>query len=182
MDDKRFFLERLIKENPETKILVFVRTRVRAERVFRALERVNIKSLTIHGAKDQQERLSAMNRFKSGETYVLIATDVTARGIDIPDVDFVVNYDLPEIAESYVHRVGRTGRGTKKGRAVSFCSPEEKPILNEIEAFLDQEIQVLDIGRDDYSATIDFSEAITHDWRALLAEDAPKQPKKSKKK
>lgn len=181
MDDKRFFLERLINENAGSKILVFVRTRVRAERVFKALERVNIKSLTIHGAKDQQDRLSVMSRFKSGETTVLIATDVSARGIDIPDVDFVVNYDLPEIAENYVHRVGRTGRGMKKGIAVSFCSPEEKPILTEIETFLEQEITVLNIDHADYSATVDFSAANPHDWRALLDEDIQKQTKKRKK-
>lgn len=181
MDDKRFFLERLINENAGSKILVFVRTRVRAERVFKALERVNIKSLTIHGAKDQQDRLSVMSRFKSGETTVLIATDVSARGIDIPDVDFVVNYDLPEIAENYVHRVGRTGRGMKKGIAVSFCSPEEKPILTEIETFLEQEITVLSIDHADYSATVDFSAANPHDWRALLDEDIQKQTKKRKK-
>lgn len=181
MDEKRFFLERLINENSGSKILVFVRTRVRAERVFKALERVNIKSLTIHGAKDQQDRFSVMSRFKSGEATVLIATDVSARGIDIPNVDYVVNYDLPEVAENYVHRVGRTGRGTKKGLAVSFCSPEEKPVLAEIETFLDQKIKVLDIDRQEYVATIDFSEANPHDWKSLLDEDITgKSPKRKK--
>ena len=129
MDDKRFFLARLIEENPDNKILVFVRTKVRAERVHKALERANIASITIHGDKDQQDRLKAMQQFREGSVKVLIATDVSARGIDIPDVDYVVNYDLPDVAENYVHRVGRTGRGKQKGRAVSFCSPEEKPIV-----------------------------------------------------
>jgi len=142
MDDKRFFLERLVKEHPESKILVFVRTKVRAERVFKAMERVDIKTVTIHGDKEQKDRLDVMNVFKSGEVKVLIATDVSARGIDIPDVDYVVNYDLPDVAENYVHRVGRTGRGVRKGLAVSFCSDEEKPVLDEIETFLGQKISV----------------------------------------
>ncbi len=126
MDDKRFFLERLVKELPESKILVFVRTKVRAERVHSAMERVGIHTITMHGDKEQQNRLAVMEEFKSGEVKIMITTDVNARGIDIPDVDFVVNYDLPDVPENYVHRVGRTGRGVKKGQAVSFCSTEEK--------------------------------------------------------
>ncbi len=183
MDDKRFFLERIVRENPDSKILVFVRTKVRAERVFKAMERVEIQCLTIHGDKEQKDRLTVMTRFKSGEIKVLIATDVSARGIDIPDVDYVINYDLPDVAENYVHRVGRTGRGVKKGLAVSFCSPEEKPVLEEIETFLGQEINVVTIDRDEYSATIDFSEEAPHDWKALMQEEAQREkPSKKKKK
>ena len=141
MDDKRFFLARLIEENPDSKILVFVRTKVRAERVSKALERAGIQSITIHSGKDQHDRLDVMKQFREGTVKILIATDVSARGIDIPDVDQVVNYDLPEVAENYVHRVGRTGRADKKGLAVSFCSPEEKPILDEIESFLGKPIR-----------------------------------------
>jgi ATP-dependent RNA helicase RhlE len=182
MDDKRFFLERVIKENPESKILVFVRTKVRAERVFNALERMEIKSLTIHGDKEQADRLVAMNAFKKGETKVMIATDVSARGIDIPNVDYVVNYDLPEQEENYVHRVGRTGRGTQKGIAVSFCSPEEKPLLEAIQAYLDKPIDVLDISKTDYSQTIDFSEDTTDDLGALMREVEEFETRKKKKK
>jgi ATP-dependent RNA helicase RhlE len=171
MDDKRFFLERLVKEHPESKILVFVRTKVRAERVFKAMERVDIKTVTIHGDKEQKDRLDVMNVFKSGEVKVLIATDVSARGIDIPDVDYVVNYDLPDVAENYVHRVGRTGRGVRKGLAVSFCSDEEKPVLDEIETFLGQKISVLIIDKEEYTATKDFSEDNPHDWKSLLREE-----------
>jgi superfamily II DNA/RNA helicase len=89
------------------------------------MERVNIATVTIHSDKDQKERAEAMRLFRSGEVKILVATDVSARGIDIPDVDYVVNYDLPDKPENYVHRVGRTGRGMKKGLAVSFSSPEE---------------------------------------------------------
>jgi ATP-dependent RNA helicase RhlE len=182
MDDKRFFLERLINENPDSKILVFVRTKVRAERVFKAMERVNIKTLTIHGDKDQKDRLKVMNLFKSGEAKVLIATDVSARGIDIPDIDYVINYDLPDVAENYVHRVGRTGRGTKKGLAVSFCSQEEKSMLDEIESFLGQKINIITIDKENYTATIDFSADNPNDWKSLMKEEEIKSQQKKKKK
>lgn len=182
MDDKRFFLERVVNENPQSKILVFVRTKVRAERVCKAMERVGIKSQTIHGDKDQTDRLEAMNNFKAGTTKVLIATDVSARGIDIPNVDYVVNYDLPEQSENYVHRVGRTGRGTQRGIAVSFCSPEEKEILKEIETFLDKKISVLEISKSEYTDTIDFSQDNKHDWMSLIEEEEKFNQQKKKDK
>ena len=183
MDDKRFFLERLINENPESKILVFVRTKIRAERVLKAMERAGIKSQTIHGDKEQVDRLEVMKKFKKGEIQVLIATDVSARGIDIANVDFVVNYDLPEQAENYVHRVGRTGRGTQKGHAISFCSTEEKPILAEIESFLDKPIKVMEITKSDYTETLDFSNDVNYDLKSLLREvDEFEKKKKGKKK
>jgi ATP-dependent RNA helicase RhlE len=182
MDDKRFFLERLVNENPESKILVFVRTKVRAERVFEAMKRVNIKTITMHGGKDQSDRLAVMEQFRTGEINVLIATDVSARGIDIPGVNYVVNYDLPDVDENYVHRVGRTGRGTQKGHAVSFCSPEEKPVLKQIEKFLDKPIKVLDVKKDDYRETLLFTEDTNDNWKLLLkeAEKAEKTFKKKK--
>jgi len=171
MDDKRAFLERLVDENPESKILVFVRTKVRAERVKKAMERVEIKSNTIHSDKDQKERTSTLNEFKNGTVKLLIATDVSARGIDIPNVDFVVNYDLPEVPENYVHRVGRTGRGSQKGKAVSFCSSEEKEILEQIEGFLDKEITVLEIDKNDYRETLDFTKDTDYNWKKLIREN-----------
>jgi ATP-dependent RNA helicase RhlE len=182
MDDKRFFLERLIRDNSESKILVFVRTKVRAERVFKALERVGIQSQVIHGSKSQTDRQMVMQKFREGVNKILIATDVSARGIDIPDVEYVVNYDLPEEAENYVHRVGRTGRGTRKGFAISFCSPEEKDVLAEIESYLDKEVKVLEINRTEYSETIDLSEDSKHDWRSLIQEATEFEQKKKKKK
>lgn len=182
MDDKRFFLERWIKEHPDSKVLVFVRTKVRAERVSKAMDRVEIKSKTLHGDKDQKERIEVLNQFKNGEITILIATDVSARGIDIPDVDYVINYDLPDVAENYVHRVGRTGRGVKKGMAISFCSPEEKPILDEIESFLDQKIKVLLIDKEEYTTTIDLSKENPYDWKSLMKEEEEAQKPKKKKK
>jgi ATP-dependent RNA helicase RhlE len=183
MDDKRFFLETFIREHAESKIIVFVRTRVRAERVAKAMERVQIPSITIHGEKDQGERLDALKRFKEGDTNILIATDVSARGIDIPDVNYVINYDLPDKAENYVHRVGRTGRGVKKGIALSFCSEEEKERLQEIQQFLDKEIEVIKVGKKDYARTIDIAKKNTDlDVRALIEDhDAWLKTKKRKK-
>jgi ATP-dependent RNA helicase RhlE len=181
MDDKRFFLERVIRENPDSKILVFVRTKVRAERVFKAMLRIDISCLTIHGDKEQKDRLEVMTRFKSGEVKVLIATDVSARGIDIPDVDYVINYDLPDVAENYVHRVGRTGRGTKKGIATSFCSPEEISYLEQIETFLGQKVNIVSFDKEDYSATLDFSLDNPHDWKALLIEEEHSKKSLNKK-
>jgi ATP-dependent RNA helicase RhlE len=182
MDDKRFFLARLIEENPDSKILVFVRTKVRAERVSKALERAGIQSLTIHGDKDQHDRLDVMKQFREGAVKILIATDVSARGIDIPDVDQVVNYDLPEVAENYVHRVGRTGRADKKGLAVSFCSPEEKPILDEIESFLGKPVTVLPIGKNKYKETLVTHSDLPDKWKAMMEEiEKAEQWEKEKK-
>lgn len=184
MDDKRFFLERVINENEGNKILTFVRTKVRAERVKKAMERVGIESLTIHSDKEQAERTKVLKAFKQGKTKILIATDVSARGIDIPDVDLVINYDLPDQAENYVHRVGRTGRGKQKGRAYSFCSEREQPTLQKIEAFLGHKVEVLDISPIDYKDTILFSNDTEADYRKLMKafeEDKAKMRKNKKK-
>ncbi|MCS7035028.1 MAG: DEAD/DEAH box helicase [Saprospiraceae bacterium] len=170
MDDKRFFLERFLREHPEAKVLAFVRTRVRAERVQKAMERVGLQALCLHGAKDQPERLQTLEQFRTGAARVLIATDVSARGIDIPDVDFVINYDLPDVAENYVHRVGRTGRGERKGQAITFCSPEEEPLLRRIEAYLGKKIAVLDVDRETYAETLRLSEDVSDKWRDVMSE------------
>lgn len=181
MDDKRFFLERIIRENPEKKILVFVRTKVRAERVSKALERVGIPSQTIHGNKTQDDRSDVIRHFKEGTNKVVIATDVSARGIDIPQVEMVVNYDLPEEPENYVHRVGRTGRGTQKGLAVSFCSNEEKEILAVIEGFLNKPITRIDINKEEYKGIVELSQSNPYDWQALIDEENAYEEKKKKK-
>ncbi len=182
MDDKRFFLERVIRQNADKKILVFVRTKVRAERVYNALQRMEINSLTIHGDKEQADRLTAMNEFKKGTVKVLIATDVSARGIDIPNVDYVINYDLPEQPESYVHRVGRTGRGMQKGIAVSFCSEEEKPILDQIQQYLDKPVAVVKLTADDYAQTLEFTTDAPNDLTMLMREVEEFQSRQKKKK
>ena len=171
MDDKRFFLERCIRDTPEGKILVFVRTKVRAERVLKAMERVGLVTETIHGDKTQEERTGALNRFKKGEIRVLITTDLSARGIDIPGVDFVINYDLPEEKpESYVHRIGRTGRGNAKGGALSFCSPEERPMLELIEAYITKPISRMEVTQGDLNETRVAHGHRENDWKSLIAD------------
>jgi ATP-dependent RNA helicase RhlE len=178
MDDKRFFMERLVNEFPESKIIIFVRTKVRAERICKALERAGIHSETIHGDKEQTDRMAVLNDFKSGKNHILIATDVSSRGIDIPNVDYVVNYDLPEVPENYVHRVGRTGRGVQKGQAVSFCSTEEKTLLKDIEEYIGSPVEVMKIDKGLYEETISFTNDETqNDWRSLLKEDEEKSKK-----
>jgi ATP-dependent RNA helicase RhlE len=190
MDDKRFFLERLISNNPDSKILVFVRTKVRAERVSGAMARIDIEAKTLHGDKDQKERLYVHKQFKEGTIKILIATDVSARGIDIPNVEFVVNYDMPEQPENYIHRVGRTGRGTHRGNAISFCSSEEREILEEIEVYLGHKINIADLNKSEYQETIDFSGEAISDWKTLMknadidfkAQEIKRERKKKKKK
>jgi ATP-dependent RNA helicase RhlE len=171
MDNKRFLLERVIQENPESKILVFVRTKVRAERVKSAMERVDIECITIHGDKTEEERADSMSLFRSGEQKVLVATDISARGIDIPNVDVVINYDLPDRAENYVHRVGRTGRGNLSGWALAFCSTDEQKYLQEIEEFMGKKIELLRMSKDDFEDTLEMSGEKQEDWKSLLKEE-----------
>jgi len=176
MDDKRHFLERIMKENPDNKILVFVRTKVRAERVKKAMARVEIDSLTLHGDKVQEERTEVLHRFSKGEVRLLIATDISARGIDIADIDMVINYDLPDEAENYVHRVGRTGRGRNKGDAYSFCAKEERPKLKEIQSFLEKDIAVLNITKGEYKEIVETKDELKpkgeNDISGMMAEIA----------
>ena len=186
MDDKRYFLEGLIKNHPEKKMLVFVRTKVRAERVKKAMERVKIETDTIHSDREHADRERTINRFRSGELKVLIATDVSARGIDIPNVEFVINYDLPETSAQYVHRVGRTGRGSNKGQAYSFCSSEEKVVLAEIEENLGKPIARLQVSKSEYentvSATVEVELSKKYDVMALIEEHEEAVAKHKKRK
>lgn len=186
MDDKRFFLERFYNEHQSKKILAFVRTKVRAERVVKAMERVGIKAISIHGDKVQKERSAALNTFINNEINLLIATDVSARGIDIPGVEFVINYDLPEQAENYVHRIGRTGRGKSRGQAISFCSSSEKQLLEDIEAYTNQQIKELTLDKAEYLQTIDLAVGNSKRLDDLLSEieeieEFRRKKKKSKK-
>jgi ATP-dependent RNA helicase RhlE len=170
MDDKRFFLENILKEYESKKFIVFVRTKVRVERVVAAMERVMLSTEALHGGIDQSKRFEILERFRTGDNNVLITTDVAARGIDIPTVDYVINYDLPENPESYVHRCGRTGRGTKKGQALSFCSEDEKSLLLEIEEYTGESIPKYDLDKNDYLAIIRDSEDGSYDWKKMINE------------
>lgn len=182
MDDKRYFLQRLIDENEGLKFMIFVRTKVRAERVKAAMERANIDTLTLHGDIEQTEREINLQAFRTGACKILIATDVSARGIDVDGVDYVINYDIPEVAENYVHRVGRTGRGRAKGKAISFCAKEEKPFLEAIEIFTTVPITRAVVTRGEYAETIELADEGKDNWKSLMSEEIKKPKKKGKKK
>ena len=139
-EQKRFLLQNFITNNPNAKIIVFVRTKIRAERVFKFLEKSSVHCETFHSEKPQFEREKILDDFRENKFRVMIATDISARGIDIPNVTNVINYDIPTVAENYVHRIGRTGRGDKKGEAISFCGKEEINLLKEIEKYTGYEI------------------------------------------
>ena len=171
MDDKRFFLENLLNEFDTGKFIVFVRTKVRAERVVAAMERANISCEALHGGIDQDMRFAILERFRKGENTILITTDVACRGIDIPSMDYVVNYDLPENPENYVHRCGRTGRGNNKGHALSFCAENESVLLEEIEKYTGHEIEVFDLRPQDYHAIVSESESHEKNWKKLISDN-----------
>lgn len=171
MDHKRHFLESILNAYPEDRFLVFVRTKVRAERVVAAMTRVNIDTTYLHGGMEQKERFAVLERFRKGEIRALITTDVAARGIDIPDVHKVVNYDLPENPENYVHRCGRCGRGNNRGQALSFCSEGELPLLEIIERYTGDEISRYEVDPEEYDSILFDADDPNADWQKLLEED-----------
>ena len=148
--EKKDVLINLLRERPEDSALIFSRTKHGADRIAKILSRAGIEARAIHGDKSQGARERAMNDFRSGRCKILIATDIAARGIDVSELPLVVNYDLPEVAETYVHRIGRTGRAGHDGQAIAFCSEEEKPLLKDILKLtglqLDPETGVLALG------------------------------------
>ncbi|HRO76529.1 MAG TPA: DEAD/DEAH box helicase [Crocinitomicaceae bacterium] len=170
MDDKRFFLENILKEYEDKKFVVFVRTKIRAERVVAAMERVDLKAIFLHGGIEQKERFKILEAFRDGKERVLVTTDVAARGIDIPNVEYVINYDLPDNPENYVHRVGRTGRGNNRGQALSFCSESENPLLEAIEDYTGETILHYDVSPDDYEQILLDTEDGSNDWKKLMKE------------
>ena len=133
----------LLEANPDSSVLVFLRTKHGADKIVRKLNKANIKSAAIHGNKSQGARQRALGNFKKGELNVLIATDIAARGIDVEELSFVINYDLPNIPETYIHRIGRTGRAKASGIALSFCNAEEKAYLKDIQKLINQEIPII---------------------------------------
>ena len=142
--NKPKLLIHLLEENPKASVLVFSRTKHGADKVVRLLAKAHIKSAAIHGNKSQGARQRALGDFKDGKLNVLLATDIAARGIDIDDLSLVINYDLPNISETYVHRIGRTGRAKASGIAISFCNLEEKAFLKDIQKLINQQIPVIE--------------------------------------
>lgn len=144
-------LVHLINEQNLDRVIVFTRTKHRADRVAKVLHQAGIKSAAIHGDRSQSQRQSALDNLKAGRCRVLVATDVVARGIDIDDVSHVVNYDLPNTPDDYVHRIGRTARAGKSGTAVSLLAPEEHEALRDIEVKIGTVLQTHDAEGFDYS-------------------------------
>ncbi|WP_298481156.1 DEAD/DEAH box helicase [uncultured Maribacter sp.] len=133
-------LVHLLRENPKASVLVFSRTKHGANKIVKKLAQADINSAAIHGNKSQTARQKALGAFKDGKLNVLVATDIAARGIDVEELSLVINYDLPNIPETYVHRIGRTGRASASGIALSFCDREERPYLRDIEKLIKQEV------------------------------------------
>ena len=141
-DGKPTLLRELLDRHPDDRALVFGRTKHGCEKLMRQLDRDGYKAASIHGNKSQGQRDRAIAGFKDGSIKVLVATDVAARGIDIPGVEYVYNYELPNVPENYVHRIGRTARAGRDGQAVAFCAPDEMSYLRDIEKVLKSKVTV----------------------------------------
>ncbi len=143
---KSALLDHVLRAPEVTRALVFTRTKHRADRVVRRLAGAGISAEAIHSNKSQNARMRALDGFKTGRTRVLVASDIASRGLDVDNISHVINYDLPADAGTYVHRIGRTGRAGAAGRAVSFCSGEQRGELRDIQRLMGQEIPVLTAG------------------------------------
>ncbi len=141
---KRKLLAHVLKDDALKRVIIFTRTKHGANRVSRNLEQLGVSSSAIHGNKSQSARQKALNEFRDGKIRVLVATDVAARGIDVDDITHVINYDLPNEPDSYVHRIGRTARAGAAGISLSFCDHEERTYLRDIERLIRQKIPLMD--------------------------------------
>ncbi len=142
--NKNALLIELLKNQDIKTALVFTRTKHGADKVVKILHKYNIKAEAIHGNKAQNARQRALTNFKAQTTRVLVATDIAARGIDVDDLEYVINFEMSNIPETYVHRIGRTGRAGAKGTAISFCDAEEKEYLRDVEKLIAKKIPVID--------------------------------------
>ena len=141
--DKRKLLAHILKDTAVSRVLVFTRTKHGANKVVRQLEQQGIEAEAIHGNKSQTSRTRALDNFRRGRTRVLVATDIAARGIDVEGISHVINFDLPNIPDSYVHRIGRTARAGADGIAISFCEESERPYLKSIERLIRHTVPIM---------------------------------------
>lgn len=163
--DKPKLLLHLLQTEVLERVLVFSRTKHGCDRIARVLTRAGITAAPIHGDKSQNARERALDGFKKSTVRILVATDIAARGIDIDELTYVINYDLPEVAETYVHRIGRTGRAGTSGKAISFCSDEEKDYLNDIRKLVGKEKIALRATPEVSGVDVPSSKpAATHTW------------------
>jgi ATP-dependent RNA helicase RhlE len=142
--DKRALLDELLANPAKERVLVFTRTKRGADRVCKQLKQSGIAADALHGNKAQNARVRALEAFRAGEVRVLVATDIAARGIDVPNISHVINYELPNEPESYVHRIGRTARAGAEGAALSFCDQSERPHLRAIEQLMKRKVTVVE--------------------------------------
>jgi len=140
---KKNLLTYILKNEDIDQVLVFSRTKRGADRIAKDLVKKRISAAAIHGDKAQNQRQKALKKFKEGEIRVLVATDIAARGIDIDKLRYVINYDIPNVAETYVHRIGRSGRAGEEGVAIGICEPEENVFIRDIEKLIKQKIKVI---------------------------------------
>jgi ATP-dependent RNA helicase RhlE len=141
--NKKDLLLHILKDHDIDHVLLFSRTKHGADRIVRNLKKKKINAAAIHGDKAQNRRQKVLREFKDGDLRVLVATDIAARGIDIQKLRYVINYDIPNVAETYVHRIGRSGRAGEEGVAISICEPEENAYVKEVEKLIKQKIQVV---------------------------------------
>jgi ATP-dependent RNA helicase RhlE len=135
-------LREILSRDPAALTLVFARTKHGAEKLMKGLVADGYNAASLHGNKSQGQRDRAIRAFRDGSITTLVATDVAARGIDIPGVAYVVNYDLPEVPDNYVHRIGRTARAGREGEAIAFCAPDESDLLHQIQKLMKIEVPV----------------------------------------
>lgn len=143
--EKKDLLINVLKKDKKQSVLVFSRTKHGADKIARILCKAGISSEAIHGNKSQNARQRALTNFKSHKTRVLIATDIAARGIDVDQLELVINYDLPDVPETYVHRIGRTGRAGNSGTALTFCSKDENSMLKDIQKLTGKKLDVISV-------------------------------------
>lgn len=139
--DKKDLILHILKDQKIDPVLLFSKTKHGADKIVRNLKKENIESAAIHGDKAQNQRQKALEKFKDRQIRVLVATDIAARGIDIDKLKYVINYDIPNVAETYVHRIGRSGRAGEEGIAISMCEPEENAYIRDIERLINQKIE-----------------------------------------
>ena len=142
-NNKRDLLLHLLQDSIEDQVLLFSRTKHGANRIVRSLSQNKIKAAAIHGDRSQNQRQKALKDFKNGKVRVLVATDIASRGIDIDKLKYVINYDIPEESETYVHRIGRSGRAGEEGVAISISEPEENSFVRDIEKLMDKKIEII---------------------------------------
>jgi ATP-dependent RNA helicase RhlE len=168
-EKKRDLLRTILKDKKFSRVIVFTRTKHGANKVVEVLTKNGITSEAIHGNKSQNARQKSLDNFKKGRVRILVATDIAARGIDIDDISHVINFEIPNISESYVHRIGRTARAGAQGIAISFCDAEERAFLRDIEKLIGRPIPV-DIDQPYHSTTVEHAKIMSSGKAKALIE------------